>query len=202
MDPGFWWAAEALLGTEQVVRLRRMDQGFVPLCVGTDTAEVVVLGTAGDPYLLGLADDGRLACSCPDARRNRPPVLCKHLAWFVVRMGGGGVAALQGTEPELGTAVVAAMEALRDRVRRDTVKYRAVPGALREQDECCICQDPLGPAPGCVRCPTCGNHFHTPCIMEWQRRSTACPICRGLSWGDLACHVRARLDPDQFPGPL
>ena len=197
MERGFWRDATALLPPEQVARLGRMDQGFRLVSVGVESDEVVILGSAGDLYVISY-EDGVLGCSCPDACRNRPPIICKHLCYFLVEEGGGRIAALQGMPAERDRAVAAAMEALRGRMRADADKYCADPRTLRQQDDCCICYERLGEPSGCTRCPVCRNHFHTPCILEWQRRSGACPMCRERSWGDLLHRVPARPADEEF----
>lgn len=185
--PDFWHLAGVLLPAPQVARLHRMDQGFEVVAICTqDPLHVIMTGSCG--YLRPTYDliytKGRLRCTCPDAEQC-PELRCKHQCWMIVRMGRGGIAALQGDEEELGEAMKTAGATLALQLWKEATKHVAEEARLGE--DCPICFERLNTGATCCKCPDCKGHFHFSCIARWLWRfpTPRCPLCRGTDWKDL-----------------
>ena len=162
-----------------MARIKRMDQGFRPEVV--DARHVIFRGSADEVYSMKY-DRGELWCSCPDAI-TCPDLRCKHQCWLLVRMGGGGMAAVEGKGNELLKAVDAGFAAINNNLISERQKY--VASDLKMGEECPVCYEMLEVASDCCRCPACHNHFHRACMRCWLVHSVCCPMCRGTDWGPL-----------------
>ena len=181
-DSQFRHLASVLLSREQMARLNRMDQDFEVVALCEDRpVHVIFRGSGRATYDLIYTND-QLRCSCPDAVIC-PDLRCKHQCWFIVRVGKGGVAAVQGDKEDLGKAVDAAAAALAEKMLRDAAKHQADEGRMGE--DCPICYEELKTANTCCKCPDCGNHFHFACVALWLFHSCCCPMYRGKDWKDL-----------------
>ncbi|OEL17106.1 hypothetical protein BAE44_0021875, partial [Dichanthelium oligosanthes] len=47
-----------------------------------------------------------------------------------------------------------------------------------DRDLCVICVTPYEAGDPCSVLPGCAHMFHKPCVAQWLRRKTTCPLCR------------------------
>lgn len=161
MHPALWREAHRLLPEQQYRRLRRMYQLFLPVAITPNTVHIFS-NNKQQEYTIHFSNN-ILSCSCPDNPADG--VLCKHLCWFLIVKGDGGLAAVRG----ISTAVDAAIKRARHNIKLAL--------ALDIEGDCPICYNELRNH-SCTNCACCDHTFHNICMMRWLRRSTTCPMCR------------------------
>lgn len=174
-----------------------------PAATDLGALKFIVSGSTQTRHTVTLTREGRIFCSCMDARVGcwRCGCMCKHACFVlirVVRLASTAVyTRLRLSEADLHTCseVVAGRTALQDAVFRPMTPGHsgAVFSAFRaptEEDDCPICYTPLLPdteSNPLRGCPDCGQAVHLGCMTRWvlyspSRDDNSCVMCRSSVW--------------------
>jgi len=178
--------------------------------VSTDSGDLIfaVSGSTQTRHTVELGRDGRITCSCMDARTRcrRCGCICKHACFVLARVirlsNPASYSNRRLSEADLRTctAAVSGRAGLQEAVfrplvfaQRESVLSPATFSQFRRPvsgDECPICYATLMPktAHNPLRgCPECSQAVHRECMSRWARCASrpedrSCVMCRSSAW--------------------
>jgi hypothetical protein len=185
------------MNPDQLARVRRVNQPMFVLDAAATTRGLrcVISGSTGTPYDLAV-NGSSVKCSCPDAR-NRRDLVCKHMCFLAIRVGGASPAACTRRALDAPTLARVTQRLL---VNADwhpspvpqlpqpprvqpSQPPRVQPPAPRIQPsqpprvqpeprdplaECPVCYETLSTSKELFVCGTCRNGVHRACWDRWR----------------------------------
>lgn len=174
-----------MVSNEQQLRIRRAYTEPLKL-VSKESLTAGVRGSQGQIYLVRLASDRSLSCTCPDFERNcrRLGMVCKHVSYFLLRVFGC-----------VPRSLLQAGHLTREEyeeIERFHLSCCGCFGAERPSFEyngphleldCPICLGHFREEEALVQCPSCRQILHRDCARHWfAKGKTACVLCRSEAW--------------------
>lgn len=140
----------------QAARIQRAKTENIAV-LSIDNGLFTVRGTSGSRYTV-TRGNGRLTCSCPDARRRQ--FACKHCCLVAMRTLSPGDQLWFFQNLRLPTGPPA-------------------PALTSRNTECCCCLNDLPEDAAAVTvCLRCRQGFHAACLGNWTAHAQSCPMCR------------------------
>lgn len=134
-----------------------------------DGVRFEIMGTTSN-YTVDLNVDGRHhTCTCPDFTQREKN--CKHIYFCLFR-----VLSIKVSE----WTTRSAKKKIEDFLEKKTELFSSE--NHKESSDCPICYEEYEQKSRKTFCDTCGNGFHSECIIKWISRSSGntCPLCRSV----------------------
>lgn len=145
-----------------------------------------VEGTSGTVYKVRIDPSG-MSCTCPDCTQRRR--ICKHIYFIISRVAKNNYL-LDKVGSDLEYNLFCENDNLTDSLKNRLLSRLEGENIDKQEitepydDPCSICFEEVCGNENVSKCMTCKKYFHYKCITVWLRRSSTCPLCRGI-WDSI-----------------